>query len=70
MKTTVIKVSGMSCEHCVKAVAQAVQALPGIGGVSVDLAAGTVTVEHDPAASGTERIIAEIMDQGYEIIND
>lgn len=68
METTVLKVNGMSCEHCVKAVKKAVTALPGIGSVEVDLKAGMVTVEYDTAQTSLDKIKAEIDDQGYDII--
>ncbi|QIB69674.1 copper chaperone CopZ [Aminipila butyrica] len=67
MEKTVIKVEGMSCEHCVKAVTTAVNGLPGIGSVAVDLKAGTVTVEHNPEQSPLDKIKAEIEDQGYDV---
>lgn len=67
MERSVLRVEGMSCEHCVRAVANAVGALPGVAGVSVDLAAKTVSVEHDAAQCPLERIRLEIQDQGYEI---
>jgi copper chaperone len=51
MEKTVIKVDGMSCDYCGEALTKAVTALSGIDGVYVDLKAGTVTVEHDPARS-------------------
>ena len=67
MVKTVLKVEGMSCEHCVKAVTEAVSALPGIAGAAVDLGAKTVTVEHDPAKTSLDRIKAEIEEQGYDV---
>jgi copper chaperone len=68
MVKSIINVSGMSCEHCVKAITKAVSALPGISSVSVNLKAKTVTVEHDPALSPLDKIKLEIEDQGYDII--
>lgn len=68
MQTTVLKVDGMSCEHCVRAVKQAVGTLPGIGSVLVDLKAKTVTVEHDPEKAPLQKIRAEIEDQGYDVL--
>ncbi|MDR2655554.1 MAG: copper ion binding protein [Oscillospiraceae bacterium] len=68
MIKSIIKVGGMSCEHCVKAVTRAVSALPGIGGVAVDLKAGTVTAEHDPTQSSLDKIKAAIEEQGYDIV--
>ena len=68
MEKTILKVNGMSCEHCVKAVTGAVGALPGVSGVTVDLAAKTVTVDHESAEAAVAQIKAEIEDQGYEVI--
>lgn len=68
METSVIRVDGMSCQHCVKAVEGAVGALDGVNSVSVDLPAKTVTVTHDPAAASLETIKGEIEDQGYDVV--
>ena len=68
MEKSVLKVDGMSCEHCVKAVTSAAGALPGVSGVSVDLAGKTVTVEHDPAQSPLAAISAAIEEEGYVIV--
>ena len=46
-----IKVSGMSCEHCVKAVTKALEEIEGLGEVAVDLSAGEVSFVN----SGVER---------------
>lgn len=68
MEKSVLKVDGMSCEHCVKAITKAVSALPGASDVTVDLKAKTVTVEHDQALS-LDKIKYEIEEQGYDIIS-
>ncbi len=68
MAKSIINVDGMACEHCVKAITNAVGALSGVSGVSVDLEAKTVTVDHDPDQASVEKIKAEIEDQGYDII--
>ncbi|MDR3051806.1 MAG: copper ion binding protein [Oscillospiraceae bacterium] len=67
MMESIIKVDGMSCEHCVRAITKAVSALPGIGSVAVDLQAGTVTVRHDPDQSPVNKIKLAIEDQGYDV---
>ena len=69
MEKTVLRVDGMSCEHCVKAITKAVGALSGVANVSVNLNAKTVTVEHDPAQSPLEKIKLEIEDQGYDVVS-
>ena len=40
-----LKVDGMHCQNCVKAVTEAVSALPGAKGVQVSLEKGEVTWE-------------------------
>jgi copper chaperone len=41
---TTFEVTGMTCGHCQRAVTREIGRIPGIGGVAVDLAAGSVTV--------------------------
>lgn len=60
MKTT-IKVSGMTCQNCVKHVKEAITSLEGASEVSVDLASGTATFTGiDP-----ERAISAVNEEGY-----
>ncbi|MDR1778197.1 MAG: heavy metal translocating P-type ATPase [Clostridiales Family XIII bacterium] len=68
MEKTILRVDGMSCQHCVKAVEGAVGALPGIESVAVDLAAGVVSVEHDAALSPADAIASAIAGQGFDIV--
>jgi len=68
MEKELIKVEGMACEHCVKAVTEAVNTLSGIGSVAVNLDAGTVTVEYNPAQSPLDAIKGAIEDQGYDVL--
>ncbi len=56
-------VSGMTCVHCVAAVTQAVAALPGAGGVNVNLAQGEVVAHGNP---DPEAVRAAIAEEGYE----
>ena len=68
MEKTVLKVEGMSCDHCVKSITQAVGALPGVANVAVDLAAKTVTVDFNPATVSIDKIKEAIDDQGYDVM--
>lgn len=62
-----LKVEGMSCGHCVRAVTEAVQeAVPGAG-VQVDLGAGWVRVD-GPAAP--EAVAHAIEEAGYRVGSD
>jgi copper chaperone len=64
-----LKVTGMTCAHCVSAVSAELSALPGVTAVDVDLQAGAVTpvtvtsdTELDPSA-----VAAAIDEAGYEL---
>jgi copper chaperone CopZ len=62
--TVVYRVEGMSCEHCVAAVTLALQAVPGVDTVAVDLEAKLVTVSGD--GFGDRHVRAAIGEAGYE----
>lgn len=59
-------VTGMSCEHCVAAVTQAVGALDGVEAVAVDLAAGSVRV--DGTGVSDDAVRAAVAEEGYEVV--
>lgn len=60
-----LQVKGMSCQHCVKAVTQALQARDAGAQVSVDLPAGKVSVR---TQLSREAAAAAIADEGYEVL--
>jgi copper chaperone CopZ len=45
--TTTYRVTGMTCDHCVRAVTTELVMVPGVRSVDVDLAEGAVTVTSD-----------------------
>jgi copper chaperone CopZ len=51
----------MTCDHCVHAVTDELQALAGVKAVDVDLAAGTVTVDSNRALSDEE--VSDALDE-------
>ena len=56
-------IEGMSCEHCVAAVSEALAELPGI---SVDeVRVGEARVRYDPGQVSPEQIALAIEDAGY-----
>ena len=67
MSKEIIKVGGMSCGHCEKAV---VNALTDIGALAVraDSKVGEVYVEFDVGVVSLEKIKAEIVETGYELL--
>lgn len=64
MNTIDLQVEGMSCGSCVKHVTQALQPLPGVSGVAVDLPSGRVRVSGDLAQGSTPLLMA-LTDAGY-----
>ncbi|WP_342649768.1 heavy-metal-associated domain-containing protein [Pseudomonas sp. REB1044] len=59
----VFNVQGMTCGHCVKAVTQAIQTVDAAAQVEVDLPGRQVKVQSESPA---ERIVAAIMEEGYQ----
>ncbi len=66
MEDTTIAVRGMSCNHCVMSVERALGQLPGVKRVAVDLKAQKVTISHEGAAPGDDKLRAAIDEIGYE----
>jgi copper chaperone len=66
-QTLSINVEGMSCQHCVHAVTNAVAVLAGVGKVDVSLDKKQATVEFDPGVTGLQSIKKAIEDQGYTV---
>ena len=64
MKT--VKIKGMSCQHCVKAVKNTLEEIDGIANVGVDLKAGEATFEEVRPVDG-DLIKEKIKKAGYEV---
>ncbi len=62
-----IKVKGMSCSHCAAAVTKALNSLPGVSEVQVDLASGRVTYQ-SAAPLPPEEVTRVIKAAGYEVV--
>ena len=65
MKTT-LKIEGMSCEHCVKHVTQALEWISGVVSAKVSLKHNNAEVEHADAVN-PEALKAAIVEAGYEV---
>lgn len=66
MIETSYTVTGMTCEHCVKAVTEEVGRIDGVESVTVDLPSGGVTVVSSAALSD-EDVRAAIDEAGYQV---
>lgn len=69
MTTQTYAVTGMTCEHCVKAVGEEISAIDGVRSVDIDLVvdgASQVRVTSDEALD-IERVAAAVDEAGYEL---
>jgi copper chaperone len=67
MSLSVITVTGMSCEHCERAVRQELSAIPGVSGVDVDVASGQVKVQAEPVPD-LAVLRAAVEEAGYSLL--
>jgi copper chaperone CopZ len=65
MQRATLSIEGMSCDHCVKAVREALRKLPGVD--VEQLAIGSATVAYDPSATSLEEIFDAVNDEGYGV---
>jgi copper chaperone CopZ len=63
---TNLAISGMTCNGCVKHVEAALRGVDGVTAVQVDLAGAKAKVVHDPERSPVPRLIAAVVEAGYE----
>lgn len=63
MESVTLKIDGMSCDHCVRAVRQALEELPQVDIQSVGI--GRASLRFDNDSTSVERILAAIQEAGY-----
>ncbi len=60
-------VEGMTCGHCVAAVREELEQLPGVTSVQVDLESGAVVLD-SAAPLSTEALAAAVDEAGYRLV--
>ncbi|MDE2146504.1 MAG: heavy-metal-associated domain-containing protein [Burkholderiales bacterium] len=65
MPTTELKVDGMTCASCVASVTRALERVPGVQDVEVDLGSGIVRVHGEHVAQQVPALIAALGEAGY-----
>lgn len=65
MATAMLKVSGMSCEHCAATVTRALESVEGVERARVDLEAGRATIEYREGSTTPRSLAGAVMDEGY-----
>ncbi len=63
METVRLTVEGMTCEHCIRSVDQAVRRVEGVREAQVEI--GNVQVTFDPNAARVDQIVEAVEDEGY-----
>lgn len=60
-----LKIKGMSCQHCVNSARKALEAVPGIANIQIDLAKGEATFDGMVDIQTAKEAITKI---GFEVI--
>ena len=64
MERVDLRISGMSCGHCVSSVRKALSELDGVQVEDVKI--GSASVAYDPERASVQDVIGAVHDQGYE----
>jgi copper chaperone len=67
MEKVTLKVDGMSCEHCVKAVTNALAGIAGVTDIVVSLKEGTASFTRNENTVLMEAVKAAITEEGFEV---
>ncbi|HCA27805.1 MAG TPA: heavy metal transport/detoxification protein [Betaproteobacteria bacterium] len=62
MQTTKLSVTGMTCGHCVAAVAKALEKVPGVESAKVNLEQGQTVIEGEAVL---QALIEAVREEGY-----
>jgi len=63
--STQLKITGMTCGHCVAAVREALQGVPGASEVKVELETGRASVD---GGADLEALLAAVREEGYQAV--
>lgn len=66
MEAATIKVSGMTCQGCVRSVKRVLEAVPGVEAVEVLLERGEAALRFDPARTGVPALRKAVEAAGYD----
>ena len=70
MINKVIKVDGMSCDHCKNTIESALAKINGVRTAEVDLDKNEVRVDYNDELVSTKDLHDAIEDQGYDVKNN
>ncbi len=67
MSGTTIKIDGMSCQHCVMSVKQAVEALDGV--TSAEVTVGEAVVSYDESKVNKDALEQAVQKAGFKVVS-
>ncbi len=67
MKTMILEISGMTCNHCADSISSALAMLAGVEEATPDVMAGTVRVSIDEEECGPPQLIEAVRRAGYQV---
>ena len=67
MMRKVLKVEGMTCQHCVQTVSETVGKMVGVQKVDVNLDQKEVTIEFDESQTKLDEVSTQIVEAGFEV---
>lgn len=65
MTKTTLKVTGMTCGHCVRSVSEAIGGLDGVESADVQLENGEAVVLYDESKVTPRDMVGAVRDEGY-----
>jgi copper ion binding protein len=66
MARTTLRVAGMTCQHCVRSVREALEGHEGVRSADVDLEGGRAVVEYDEGVVSVQELAGAVAGEGYE----
>mgnify|MGYP001165178120 CR=1 FL=1 len=70
MRQEIIKVEGMTCQHCVQIISDALNNITGLNTVNVDLVKKEVRVKFNENETELKKISDKIIEVGFELPNN
>ena len=70
MRQETIKVEGMTCQHCVETITDALNNITGLNTVNVDLVKKEVSVKFNENETDLRKISDKIIEVGFELPNN
>ena len=67
MMRKVLKVEGMTCQHCVQTVSETVGKMTVVQKVDVNLDQKEVTIEFDESQTKLDEVSTQIVEAGFEV---